>query len=68
MKKQSMFVTTLAWILYQIGDKVSLIGHKVDSYALWWVYQVVMRWSYDLDKAGKVWDFAKEEPQDDAQD
>ncbi len=70
MKKQSVFVTALAWVLYQIGDKVSLIGHKVDLYVLWWIYQTVMRWSCALDKAGKVWDFPDndEEPRNNARD
>ena len=61
MKEQSIFVTVLSWVLYQIGDKVSLIGHKWDTHFFWWVYHKVMVWSFELDKAGKVWEFVDEE-------
>lgn len=57
MKKQSIFVTALSWILYQMGDLVSRVMFYIDSGTLYTIYNKLMIWGADLDSAGKVWAF-----------
>jgi len=56
-----IFRFVLSWILYQIGDLTSRIGHKFDPYIVWEIYQRAMRWSMRLDKEGKIWKFVEED-------
>lgn len=61
MKKQSIFVTALSWILYQMGDLISRVMFYTDSGTLYRTYDKLMIWSADLDTAGKIWKFVEDE-------
>ncbi len=61
MEKQSIFRTTLSWALTYVGGAISYP-------MLWWdlsflcpIYNKIMGWSIDLDKAGKIWLYVEEE-------
>ncbi len=60
-KRQSVFRTALSWILYHLGDRVSLITYHWDAHFLHVTYNRLMGWSVDLDKAGKIWKHVEEE-------
>ena len=61
MKKQSILITALSWILYYLGDGVSRLKRLWGPLGgpLYLVYNKLMTWSVDLDRAGKVWKFVE---------
>ena len=61
MKKQSIIVTALSWVLYQMGDLIARVMFYVDSGTLYTIYNKLMVWSVDLDSAGKIWKFVEDE-------
>ena len=61
MERQSAFRTALSWLLYCLGDGLSRFMRLWNPLGrLYPVYNRLMVWSADLDKAGKVWDFVDE--------
>lgn len=60
-ESQSVFRTALSWILYHLGDWVSLIVYHWDVHFLHVTYNRLMGWSVNLDKAGKIWKHVEEE-------
>lgn len=61
--KQSIFRTALSWVFLYLGigvEKIMFLWGPLCR-PLHPVYNLLMGWSVDLDKAGKIWNDAKEE-------